>query len=305
MDDPEIQETVESILGKGAKVVDCEKKSSIKEEEVLYINGVPVTLEGQDGLAIKEALITGQIPPCDLLNTLLIKTGILKAPVKLDTSLSVKTTTVTKEEVQVSRAGKVVDERSREVKEQNYYSSAMTEVFEPIKMIPTSEITNGQYSNIKYTNSYYNDEPGKFYDNNGYETSESERKFGSCSSASSYESEDPPPQPYAPKHCLSRDSGHLSQSGHLSNSVSTTKIDFTPSSNDSLSSLDETDYLTDQFRKCTTSYNGHNGFLNGYKNSLLVSMVRNCMCSKMKLSYGFVNCNPKESTAITKKCFYQ
>lgn len=72
MDDPEIQETVEAILGKGAKVVDCEKKSSIREEEVLYINGIPVQLEGRDGIAIKEALMTGQVPPCDLLNKLLI-----------------------------------------------------------------------------------------------------------------------------------------------------------------------------------------------------------------------------------------
>jgi len=31
MMDDEIQETVESILGKGAVVVDCEKKSSVKE----------------------------------------------------------------------------------------------------------------------------------------------------------------------------------------------------------------------------------------------------------------------------------
>lgn len=72
MDDPEIQETVEAILGKGAKVIDCEKKSSIREEEVLFINGIPVALEGRDGMAIKEALITGQVPPCDLLNKLLI-----------------------------------------------------------------------------------------------------------------------------------------------------------------------------------------------------------------------------------------
>lgn len=263
MDDPEIQETVESILGKGAKVVDCEKKSTIKEEEVLYINGIPVTLEGRDGVAIKQALITGQVPPCDLLNTLLIKTGILKAPVKLDTSLSVKSTTVTKEEVKVSRAGRVVDERSCETKEQNFYSTAMTEVFEPIKVIPTSELMNGEYSNVKYTNFY--EEPGKYYDNNGYET-ESERKFGSCSSASSYESEDPPVSSYKTKQCLSKDSGHLS------NSTSTTKVDFTPSSNDSLSSLDETDYITDQFRRCTTSYHG-NGFLKNC--NILVSNTTN------------------------------
>ncbi|XP_018568506.1 ras-GEF domain-containing family member 1B isoform X1 [Anoplophora glabripennis] len=258
MDDPEIQETVESILGKGAKVVDCEKKSSIKEEEVLFINGIPVALEGRDGMAIKQALITGQVPPCDLLNTLLIKTGILKAPVKLDTSLSVKSTTVTKEEVTVSRAGKVVDERSCETKEQNFYTSAISEVFEPIKIIPTSELLNGEYSNVKYTENI--GDHAKYYDNNGYETG-SEKKFGSCSSASSYESEEPNVPSYKPQTCLSKDSGHLSSS------VSTTKVDFTQSSIDSLSSLDETDFLTDQFRKCTT-YNG-NGLTNSYQNSYL------------------------------------
>jgi hypothetical protein len=61
-------------------------------------------------------------PPCDLLNELLVRAGILKAPVKLETSLSVKSSVVTKENVSVSRDGHVVDERSREVKEDNFYS---------------------------------------------------------------------------------------------------------------------------------------------------------------------------------------
>ena len=237
MDDPEIQETVESILGKGARVVDCEKKSSIKEEEVLFINGIPVTLEGTDGLAIKQALMTGQVPPCDLLNTLLIKTGILKAPVKLDTSLSVKSTTVTKEEVTVSRDGKVVDERSRETKEHNYYTSETTEIYEPVGIVHGSHVllNSSNHSN------------GKMSDQNGYETG-SEKKFGSCSSASSYESDGPG---YTRQGtCLSRDSGHLT------NSMSTTKVDFTPSSIDSLSSLDEAD-LGDRFRKCAVNGNGY------------------------------------------------
>ncbi|XP_063920615.1 ras-GEF domain-containing family member 1B-like isoform X2 [Zophobas morio] len=249
MDDPEVQETVESILGKGAKVVDCEKKSSIKEEEVLYINGMPVTLEGRDGLAIKQALITGQVPPCDLLNTLLIKTGILKAPVKLDTSLSVKSTTVTKEEVTVSRDGKVVDERSRETKEQNFYTSAITELYEPVKIIPTAELVNGKYSSRKFNENGKHRENGKYPDNNGYETG-SEGKFESSSSASSYESDG---SGYKQQTCLSKDSGHLS------NSTSTNKVDFTPSSADSFSSLDETDFLSDQFRKCSP-FNGSNGY---------------------------------------------
>lgn len=259
MDDPEIKETVEQILGKGAKVVDCEKKSSIKEEEVLLINGIPVTLEGRDGRAIKEALITGQVPPCDLLNTLLIKTGILKAPVKLDTSLSVKSTTVTKEEVTVSRDGKIVDERSRETKEHNYYTSAISEVYEPVRVIPSAELLNGQYAKEKlsangpsFPVNGKGAANGKNGDHNGYETG-SDHKFSSFSSASSYESDTPAPG-CNPK-TVSKDSGHLTNS-----MSSTTKVDFTPSSIDSFSSLDETDFkndLVDKFRKCNVNGNGY------------------------------------------------
>ncbi|KAL0104411.1 hypothetical protein PUN28_017262 [Cardiocondyla obscurior] len=135
MDDHEIQSTVESILGPGVKVVDCEKKSCVREEEVLLINGVPIPLEGPDGVAIREAMITGQVPPCDLLNQILVKAGILRAPVRLETSLSVKSSVVTKEEVTVARGGKVVDERSRETKENNYYASSTSEIWEPVGII--------------------------------------------------------------------------------------------------------------------------------------------------------------------------
>ncbi|CAL7933956.1 unnamed protein product [Xylocopa violacea] len=135
MDDHEIQSTVESILGPGVKVVDCEKKSTMREEEVLLINGVPIPLEGPDGVAIREAMITGQVPPCNLLNQILVKAGILRAPVRLETSLSVKSSIVTKEEVTVARGGKVVDERSRETKENNYYASSTSEIWEPVGIV--------------------------------------------------------------------------------------------------------------------------------------------------------------------------
>ncbi|XP_022904097.1 ras-GEF domain-containing family member 1B-like isoform X3 [Onthophagus taurus] len=240
MDDPEIQETVESILGKGVKVVDCEKKSSIKEEEMLFINGIPVTLEGKDGFAIKQALMTGQVPPCDLLNTLLIKTGILKAPVKLDTTLSVKSTTVTKEEVIVSRDGKIVDERNRETKEHNFYTSEVSEVFEPVKILPTAELINYQKNGDQHD--HYSDD---------YMT-ESERKFSSsCSSDSSFQSD-------SQKHL--RPGNPSKDSGIPSTSVSTTKIGLAPSL-DSLSSLDEVDYKNDVF-----GYT-HNDTHNGYRKS--------------------------------------
>ena len=133
--DDEIQETVESILGKGVKVVDCEKKSCVREEEVLLVNGCPIALEGEDGVAIREALLHGTVPHCDLLNQILIRAGILKAPVRLETSLSVKSSVVTREEVTVARGGQVVDERSRETKEDNYYTSHTSEVWEPVTVI--------------------------------------------------------------------------------------------------------------------------------------------------------------------------
>lgn len=136
MDDTEIQETVESILGKGVKVVDCEKKSCVKEEEVLLVNGCPIKLEGEDGAAIREALLHGTVPHCDLLNQILVRAGILRAPVRLETSLSVKSSVVTREEVSVSRGGQVVDERSRETKEDNFYTSTTSEVWEPVGVIP-------------------------------------------------------------------------------------------------------------------------------------------------------------------------
>ena len=140
MDDAEIQETVEAVLGKNVKVLDCEKKSCIENEQVLLINGLPVTLNDSDTIKIKKALINGEIPSCDLLNSLLIQSGILKAPVQLEASLSVKTTTVLKEEVSVLRNGQIVDEKSRETKKNDFYTSESNEIWEPIKIVPRSSI---------------------------------------------------------------------------------------------------------------------------------------------------------------------
>ncbi len=136
--DNEIQETVEAILGKNVTVIDCEKKCSIKEEEVLLVNGCPVTLDGDDGVAIKEALLHGNIPNCHSLNQILVRVGILKAPVKLETNLSVKSNVVTREEVTVAKGGQVVDERSRETKEDNFYTSNTSEIWEPMGILSNS-----------------------------------------------------------------------------------------------------------------------------------------------------------------------
>lgn len=139
MDDDEILKTVESMLGKNVEIVDCEKTSSVREEEVLLINGIPIQLDQDDSVAIKKALITGEVPSCDLLNQLLFRAGIMRQPVHLETSLSVKSTIVTTEEVTIARDGKILDERSTETKEDNFYTSSSSEVWDPVKIVPVTD----------------------------------------------------------------------------------------------------------------------------------------------------------------------
>lgn len=122
--DEKILKTVHSILGENIKIVDCEKSSSIVQEEVLFINGVKVTLDNSEiSDAIKTALIAGIVPSDDLLNQFFIKAGIICKPVELETSLSVKSSIVQTEDITVARDGKIIDERFIETKEDNHYSS--------------------------------------------------------------------------------------------------------------------------------------------------------------------------------------
>lgn len=139
MDDEEILKTVESMLGKNVEIVDCEKTSSVREEEVLLINGIQIQLDEDDSIAIKKALMTGEVPPCDLLNQLLFRAGIMRQPVHLETSLSVKSSIVTTEEVTIARDGRILDERSTETKEDNFYTSSSSEIWDPVKIVPVTD----------------------------------------------------------------------------------------------------------------------------------------------------------------------
>lgn len=283
MEDAEIQETVEAILGKGVKVVDCEKTSSIKEEEVLLINGIPVALEGRDGMIIKQALLAGQVPPCDLLNAILIKAGILRAPVKLETTLSVKSTMITKEEVTVAKGGKVVDERHRETKEDNFYTSATSEIWEPVRVLPSNELPTECLLNLSGHNTSTSNSdssiPPRHTNGRGVYRSDTEssyidkRKYNSVctdSSASSYDSNDEQSpillksnslnkNGYLPSS-ISRDSGNDLSNSDVGSMSSTRRGDerfcgntFTPTSVSSLSSLDETDFVTNLTNRFKTS----------------------------------------------------
>ena len=44
------------------QVMSVEKSVCVREEEVLLVNGTPITLEGEEGRAIKDCLLRGAIP---------------------------------------------------------------------------------------------------------------------------------------------------------------------------------------------------------------------------------------------------
>ena len=123
---------VQEMLGPGQEVVSVEKNVSVKEEEVLLVNGTPITLEGEEGQAIKECLLKGAIPNQDLINHLLIRAGLLLKPVKVSTELTVTSSTTHSENVFLHKNGEIVDEKCRERKEVNTFSSAVEEDWLPI-----------------------------------------------------------------------------------------------------------------------------------------------------------------------------
>jgi len=130
IDDLEIQRKVESLAGKGTRVVDCEKSTNFQTEEILLVNGYPVTLNGEEGVRIKKALIAGRVPPSELLNEILMRAGILKAPIELETTVNTKSTTRTTEVLTLrDKHGTLVDERMKEVEEDNEFQSKSTEVW--------------------------------------------------------------------------------------------------------------------------------------------------------------------------------
>jgi len=142
IDDLEIQKKVESLAGKGTRVLDCEKSTSFQTEEVLLVNGFPVPLNGEEGIKIKQALMTGQVPPCKLLNDILIRAGILKSPVELETTMNIKSTTKTTELLTLrDKNGTLVDEQLKETEEDNEVKSTSTEVW---KQAPNLHLLNAK-----------------------------------------------------------------------------------------------------------------------------------------------------------------
>lgn len=135
--DEEIKKTIEAVLGRDIEIVDNQQTRSVQEEEVLFINGLPVQLEGSDAISIRDALKTGHIPN-DLINQMLLKAGVICQTVRLETSLSVKSSLITTKEIRIAKNGLVQEDRSMETKEDNLYESSCSEVWEPIMSDPSS-----------------------------------------------------------------------------------------------------------------------------------------------------------------------
>jgi len=134
IDDEEIRQRVESLVGgqgKTARILDCEKKSSHVTEEVLLLNGKPVKLTGVLGEKIKEALKAGLPPPPEVLSEILIRAGIESAPVELETTMSVKSSTKTSELSTLKDShGMLIDEKLKEFEEDDEYESTNVEMWE-------------------------------------------------------------------------------------------------------------------------------------------------------------------------------
>lgn len=136
MDDVEIRETCESILGASCRVLDVEKTTSTTNEETLLINGTAVPLIGDAGDVIRTALLNGVAPPADVLAQLLIGAGIWTAPLTVHTTLTTNKTTLNRDTVVVTRRGVVVDERVTETRQEDHLHKTSTEIWTPTDVKP-------------------------------------------------------------------------------------------------------------------------------------------------------------------------
>lgn len=76
----EEESLVRTLVGPGHEIVSVEKEVKIHEEEILFINGKPLALEGPQGEEIRRCLLNGTIPSQDLINHLLEEAGLILRP---------------------------------------------------------------------------------------------------------------------------------------------------------------------------------------------------------------------------------
>ncbi|XP_037084058.1 ras-GEF domain-containing family member 1B-like isoform X2 [Pollicipes pollicipes] len=135
MDSTDAQAAVDGIFGAGrAQVVDVQTSTVVREEEVIFINGVQVKLIGDEGAAIRHALTTGTVPNPGVLSQLLVRNGILNfraaafRGATVETALDVNTSVTTRDTMLVHQQGRVVDRRSQQSRAQCHHASSSVDV---------------------------------------------------------------------------------------------------------------------------------------------------------------------------------
>lgn len=305
--DDEILKTVQSMLGTNIKIVDREETSSISAEETLLVNGIPVKLDGNDGEAIKNAIKNGQAPSCDLLNIILQRAGILRQPIELETSLQVKSLTITTEEVKVAKNGIILNERINETKEDNYYSSFCNEIWRPIKSIspetsPT-KITSLK-NNLKSTTAVSTNIPinnnHDIVDNSNIPLNFNNKDplllgSGSILNSSSTFSILPPLPPLPPQHQLSTSSVNTSSSTSELSSFPLTKNQSSSSySNNSSNNQEASSY----FSLDTDKNSSYSSYGSGTR-KLSKPRIDNCLPSSRYINASTSSCDSGHGGGIS------
>ena len=88
-----VDRVVQEFLGPDRKIVGVDKKVTVRETEVIMVNGTPIALEGEEGEAIRDCLLRGSMPEQDLLKHLLLKAGLIVPPKRQLVQADVKVNT--------------------------------------------------------------------------------------------------------------------------------------------------------------------------------------------------------------------
>ncbi|CAL4109532.1 unnamed protein product, partial [Meganyctiphanes norvegica] len=131
--DPQV--AVDELFGAGrAKVVDAVTNTRVTEREVILVNGVPVQLVGEDGEALKAALLAGRLPDQALINRVLASVlgQELRGVQKVESSLTMTSRVTTKDTLIVHQNGKVLDERSTESTQDTRLQGSSTDMLQPL-----------------------------------------------------------------------------------------------------------------------------------------------------------------------------
>ena len=114
-------------------MVDAVSSTKVTEHEVILVNGTPVQLVGEDGEALKRALLEGRLPDQSILNRVLssVLGCELKGVAKVESNVTMTSKVTTRDTLTVHHNGKVVDERTAESKYDTVLQGHINDTYKP------------------------------------------------------------------------------------------------------------------------------------------------------------------------------